>query len=44
MEIETKTATVNNIYWHWAEAGDEAVVLLHGIPESWRCWKHQFLN
>ena len=42
MEIETKTATVNNIYWHWAEAGDgEAVVLLHGIPESWRCWKHQ---
>jgi len=42
MEIETKTATVNNINWHWAEAGDgEAVVLLHGIPESWRCWKHQ---
>ena len=42
MEIETITATVNNINWHWAEAGDgEAVVLLHGIPESWRCWKHQ---
>ena len=42
MNIETKTVTVNNIKWHWAEAGDgEPVVLLHGIPESWRCWKHQ---
>ena len=38
----TKSSTVNGIKWHWAEAGDgDPVVLLHGIPESWRCWKHQ---
>ena len=42
MEIMTKSSTVNGIKWHWAEAGDgDPVVLLHGIPESWRCWKHQ---
>ena len=42
MEIITKSATVNGIKWHWAEAGDgDPVVLLHGIPESWKCWKHQ---
>ncbi len=42
MEIITKSTTVNGINWHWAEAGDgDPVILLHGIPESWRCWKHQ---
>ena len=42
MEIITKSVTVNGIKWHWAEAGDgDPVVLLHGIPESWKCWKHQ---
>ena len=42
MEIITKSTTVNGIKWHWAEAGNgDPVVLLHGIPESWRCWKHQ---
>ena len=42
MEITTKSSTVNGIIWHWAEAGDgDPVILLHGIPESWKCWKHQ---
>ncbi|MCH9670707.1 MAG: alpha/beta hydrolase [Gammaproteobacteria bacterium] len=34
--------TVNGVRWHWAEMGEgDPVVLLHGIPESWQCWKHQ---
>lgn len=34
--------TVDGLDWHWVEAGSgPAVVLLHGIPESWRCWQHQ---
>jgi len=42
MEITTNSSTVNGIKWHWAEAGDgDPVILLHGIPESWKCWKHQ---
>lgn len=37
-----RTETVDEITWHWVEAGDgDPVVLLHGIPESWSCWKHQ---
>lgn len=36
------TTTVDDLDWHWVEAGEgPAVVLLHGIPESWRCWQHQ---
>jgi pimeloyl-ACP methyl ester carboxylesterase len=36
------TKEVEGVKWHWVEAGDgEPVVLLHGIPESWQCWKHQ---
>ena len=28
--------------WHWVEQGTGIpIVLLHGIPESWQCWKHQ---
>ncbi|MDB3896897.1 alpha/beta hydrolase [Alphaproteobacteria bacterium] len=28
--------------WHWVEQGaGTPIVLLHGIPESWQCWKHQ---
>jgi len=28
--------------WHWVEMGSgDPVVLLHGIPESWRSWHHQ---
>ena len=34
--------TAGGVRWHWAEMGDgDPVVLLHGIPESWMCWKHQ---
>ena len=34
--------TAVGVRWHWAEMGDrDPVVLLHGIPESWTCWKHQ---
>ncbi len=37
-----RTRRVDGVKWHWVEAGDgEPVVLLHGIPESWQCWKHQ---
>lgn len=37
-----QTATVGGLDWHWVEAGEgPAVVLLHGIPESWGCWRHQ---
>lgn len=33
---------VDGTQWHWAEMGSgDPVVLLHGIPESWQCWKHQ---
>ena len=36
------TKRVDGVKWHWVEAGDgEPVILLHGIPESWQCWKHQ---
>lgn len=28
--------------WHYVEMGQgEPVVLLHGIPESWYCWRYQ---
>tara|TARA_Y100001934_G_scaffold283628_1_gene404961 strand:+ start:7102 stop:8121 length:1020 start_codon:yes stop_codon:yes gene_type:complete len=41
-EITHHSDTVNGLLWHWVEAGDgDPVVLLHGIPESWQCWKHQ---
>ena len=33
---------VKGTQWHWVEAGDgDPVLLLHGIPESWQCWRHQ---
>jgi len=33
---------VKGILWHWVEMGEgDPVVLLHGIPESWQCWRHQ---
>jgi len=36
------TKVVNDLTWHWVEQGEgPAVVLLHGIPESWRCWEKQ---
>jgi pimeloyl-ACP methyl ester carboxylesterase len=40
--ITHKYLTVNGQSWHWVEAGSgDPVVLLHGIPESWKCWEHQ---
>jgi pimeloyl-ACP methyl ester carboxylesterase len=40
--IEHHVKTVNGTTWHWAEMGEgDPIVLLHGIPESWRCWEHQ---
>ena len=42
LEITNKTTKVKGLKWHWVEAGEgDPVVLLHGIPESWKCWKHQ---
>jgi len=38
------TVQVDGQQWHWVEMGAAdapAVVLLHGIPESWRCWRQQ---
>ena len=36
------TATVNGIRMHYAEAGaGPLVILLHGFPETWYCWRHQ---
>jgi pimeloyl-ACP methyl ester carboxylesterase len=41
-ELIHRTETIQGTRWHWVEAGDgDPVVLLHGIPESWQCWKHQ---
>ena len=41
-ELKHKFRVVDGIRWHWVECGDgDPVVLLHGIPESWKCWKHQ---
>ena len=41
-EFIHRTATVDGLDWHWVEMGQgDAVVLLHGIPESWRCWHKQ---
>jgi pimeloyl-ACP methyl ester carboxylesterase len=42
LKVEHKFKTVEGIKWHWVEAGEgDPVVLLHGIPESWKCWKDQ---
>jgi len=33
---------VEGIRWHWVEAGQgQAVVLVHGLPESWYAWRYQ---
>ena len=32
---------MDGLHWYWVEMGEgDPVVLLHGIPESWRCRKH----
>ncbi|MGI9382630.1 MAG: alpha/beta fold hydrolase [Methyloligellaceae bacterium] len=41
-QFQHKTEKVGDLDWHWVEMGEgPAVVLLHGIPESWQCWRHQ---
>lgn len=41
-EFKHQTATVDGLDWHWVEMGEgPALLLLHGISESWRCWRHQ---
>lgn len=43
-QFKHHTTDVDGQRWHWVETGKAdgpAVVLLHGIPESWRCWRQQ---
>src|SRR5919202_6858912 len=37
-------AQVGDVRLHYAEAGegDRLVILLHGFPECWYSWRHQF--
>jgi pimeloyl-ACP methyl ester carboxylesterase len=36
------TIRVNGLKMHYVEAGEgPPVVLLHGFPETWYCWRHQ---
>ena len=38
------THDINEIKMHYVEAGEgPPVVLLHGFPETWYCWRHQIL-
>ncbi len=42
LEVQHHTATVNGLKMHYVEAGEgRPVVLLHGFPETWFCWRHQ---
>ena len=42
IDFNHQTTTVDGLKWHWVEEGTgPAIVLLHGIPESWRCWQYQ---
>jgi pimeloyl-ACP methyl ester carboxylesterase len=41
--IEHAHARLSNVVMHYASCGDpaaEAVVLLHGFPQTWREWRH----
>ncbi|MER0443967.1 alpha/beta hydrolase [Streptomyces sp. Edi4] len=41
--VEHRMIDVNGIRLHIAEEGEgPLVVLLHGFPESWHSWRHQF--
>ncbi|MFF7937142.1 alpha/beta fold hydrolase [Streptomyces sp. NPDC007940] len=41
--VEHRMVDVNGIRLHIAEEGEgPLVVLLHGFPESWHSWRHQF--
>jgi len=40
--VEHKFVEAGGVQWHYVEAGaGEAVVFLHGLPESWFSWHHQ---
>lgn len=40
--VRHHTARVNGLKMHYVEAGEGLpVVLLHGFPETWYCWRHQ---
>ena len=40
--LKHATAHVNGIRMHYVEAGEGSpVILLHGFPETWFCWRHQ---
>jgi len=44
MELEHSTVETNGIRLHVVQAGPQSgvpVVLLHGFPETWRCWIRQ---
>ncbi len=37
-----REGSVGEVRLHWVEAGEgPLVVLLHGFPETWRCWRRQ---
>ncbi|MEU6402788.1 alpha/beta hydrolase [Streptomyces sp. NPDC046985] len=41
--VEHRMVNVNGIRLHIAEQGEgPLVILLHGFPESWHSWRHQF--
>jgi len=41
-KVSQKFVEACGIRWHYVEAGmGEAVVFLHGLPESWFSWHHQ---
>lgn len=43
MEMREGEAELAEVRLHYVEAGaGPMVVLLHGFPETWRCWRHQF--
>ncbi|WP_017573924.1 alpha/beta fold hydrolase [Nocardiopsis halotolerans] len=43
MDVEHRDVEVNGIRLHVAEQGSgPLVLLLHGFPESWYSWRHQF--
>jgi haloacetate dehalogenase len=41
-DLHHHTANIGDLRMHWVEAGSgPPVVLLHGFPETWYCWRHQ---
>jgi pimeloyl-ACP methyl ester carboxylesterase len=42
LPIQHHSAEVNEISMHYVESGKgPPLVLLHGFPETWFCWRHQ---